>query len=54
MRYCTNASNNVVDDGDDDGGGDNDVPIASFSFPTLIIFRGFPKRLRSLPFYTHG
>lgn len=53
MRYCTNASNNVVDDGDDDGGGDNDVPIASFSFPTLIIFRGFPKRLRSLPFYTH-
>lgn len=51
MRYCTNASNNVVDDGDDDDDGDNDVPIASFSFPTLIIFRGFPKRLMSLPFY---
>lgn len=40
MRYCTNASNNVVDDGDDD------VPIAPFSFLILIIFKeGIPQEV---------
>lgn len=46
MRYCTNASNNVVDDGDDADDGDNDVPIAPFSFLILIIFReGIPQEV---------
>lgn len=46
MRYCTNAGNNVVDDGDDADDGDNDVPIAPFSFLILIIFReGIPQEV---------